>query len=159
MSRFTSIAISAAALALAACDGTSPTEERSNGANAVAPAPDKGTAAAAGAQTSPPAGADREAVVAIPARFHGTWDSSAAACAGRPGEMRLVVEPDRLRFHESVARVLAVETAGDDVNVDLAFEGEGETWQEVRMLRLDAQGRLDVATSNDSATRVRCSAG
>lgn len=158
VSRFPSVPMLAASLALAACGGESSTADRSNSANAVAPAPDNG-AAATGTQARPAAGTDGEAVTAIPARFHGTWDSSAAACAGPPGEMRLVVEPDRLRFHESVARVLAVEPAGEEINVDLGFEGEGETWQEVRMLRLDAQGRLDVATSNDSATRVRCSAG
>jgi hypothetical protein len=94
---------------------------------------------------------------ALPARFLGAWDRSAAACAGRGSEMRLVVEPGRLRFHESVARVEAVrETGNGVVEADLAFQGEGESWSETRSLRLLADDRLAVEAAGPPAERVRC---
>ncbi len=94
---------------------------------------------------------------ALPARFLGTWDQSAAACAGSGSEMRLVVEPGRLRFHESVARIEAIrETDGGHVEVDLAFQGEGESWRETRTLRRTAEDRLAVEAAGPPAERVRC---
>jgi hypothetical protein len=96
-------------------------------------------------------------VIAIPEPFRGRWDASAAACAGKASEMRLVVGPDSLRFHESLGRVEAVRAAGaDTIALDLAFEGEGEQWRETRALRLLPDGRLVVDGRGGTANRVRC---
>jgi hypothetical protein len=99
-------------------------------------------------------------IAAIPERFQGRWDVDPAACAGRPGEMRLTVAPDRLLFHESVARVAAVRPGeANAVVVDLALEGEGETWRETRTLRLTGEDRLEVTVGDVSSIRVRCDEG
>lgn len=99
-------------------------------------------------------------LTAIPEPFRGRWDASAAACAGAGSEMRLVVGPDSLRFHESLARVEAVRVLGADaVALDLASEGEGERWSETRTLRLMPDGGLAVEAPGSSANRVRCEGG
>lgn len=123
-----------------------------------APSPDDSTIESPEAEPAPRKVAEPPPpAAAIPARFLGTWDSSAAACAGPPGEMRLVVEPDRLRFHESVARVEVIRPAGEDrVEADLAFQGEGERWRETRAMRLISGGRLAVDAAGPPAERVRC---
>jgi hypothetical protein len=120
------------------------------------PAADSPAAQAAGsdavstAASAPPAGP-------IPAGFVGRWDAGTDACAGRPGEMRIEVAPDRIRFHESLASVEAARPAGDGaLEVDLAFAGEGEVWRETRMLRLLPGGQLEIEAGSMSATRVRC---
>ncbi len=99
---------------------------------------------------------DEAAQAAIPARFHGRWDSSREACARTASEMRLVVAASSLRFYESVGQVIAVRSAGDSVAVDLRTRGEGETRTETRTLRLDGDGRLVVQSGGIAATRVRC---
>ena len=93
----------------------------------------------------------------IPERYRGTWDASAAACDAHAGEMRLVVEGQRLRFYESVASVESVRPAGRGrIEVDLALQGEGETWQETRTLRLLPHGQLEVGVGGIATSRVRC---
>ena len=129
--------------------------------NTPAPPPDPQPAGNAAVQP-PAAQPERLATAEAPPpalaeRFLGSWDVSAAACAGPPGEMRLAVEPGRLRFHESVARVEAVRPAGaESVEVDLAFAGEGESWRETRTIRLLPDNRLAVDAAGPPAERVRC---
>ncbi|WP_114954034.1 hypothetical protein [Sphingosinicella terrae] len=111
------------------------------------------------ADSADPAAPDARST-AVPQRFLGIWDVSPAACAGAPGEMRLVVGADQLRFHESVAAVRAVRSAERGaVAMELELEGEGERWRETRRLRLLPHGRLEVEVGGTGAVRVRCSEG
>lgn len=133
-------------LAVAACSEPTPDGAASPGNGASA------EPSAMNAAALPPTN-----VIAIPEPFRGRWDASAAACAGKASEMRLVVGPDSLRFHESLGRVEAVRAAGaDTIALDLAFEGEGEQWRETRALRLLPDGRLVVDARGGTANRVRC---
>ena len=137
------------ALAFTACGGAA------EGDSAISRGNDQAAPSASEAQASAPT-----PLVAIPAPFLGRWDASAAACVGAGSEMRLLVAPDGLRFHESHARVEAVRAAGAEaVAVDLAFEGEGERWSETRTLRLLPDGGLALEAKEGIAKRVRCDGG
>ncbi|MGZ8346684.1 MAG: hypothetical protein ACXWUP_06180 [Allosphingosinicella sp.] len=139
-------AAAAAIATLAACTGPEPAADPANDQRPDAVADTASLAGAGGSQ-------------AIAARFVGRWDAGTAACAGAPGEMRIEIEPDRIRFHESVARVEAARPGeGDGVELDLAFEGEGETWRETRTLRLLPGDLLEIEVGGASVTRVRCQA-
>ncbi|HEY1146917.1 MAG TPA: hypothetical protein VGE84_11320, partial [Allosphingosinicella sp.] len=103
------------------------------------PTPDGAASPGNGASAEPSAmnPAAATSLTAIPEPFRGRWDASAAACAGKASEMRLVVGPDSLRFHESLGRVEAMRASGaDTIALDLVFEGEGKQWRETRALRL-----------------------
>ena len=95
----------------------------------------------------------------LPARFHGVYDRDTAACAAA-GDTRLTVSAGTLRFHESIGAVREVAPVGPDaVRVTADFEGEGEKWRSVRLLRLsDEGGVLTVSGDGTSLTRVRCPA-
>lgn len=95
----------------------------------------------------------------IPVEFRGLYERDAAACAGDPTELRLRVEADAMRFHESIGRVRRVIPEGKGaISVDAAFEGEGERWSNVLRLRLGEGGSLAIALPDGSETvRARCS--
>lgn len=99
---------------------------------------------------------DRTAA-AIPARFHGEWNSDISAC-GKPSLTRLIVSADRLAFYESSGSVRAVDREGERViSVASTYQGEGETWQATRRLSLSPDGdSLTVSGSGATLTRQRC---
>jgi len=95
----------------------------------------------------------------IPARFLGHWEADASACEGEGGELGLRITPTRLRFYESEATPRTVDVLDDDaIRIDAMFEGEGDTWQDTRMLRL--QGGNKLVVEDEAGThvvrRVRC---
>lgn len=99
----------------------------------------------------------------IPADFLGVWDYEKGTCD--PGsDMRLDIGQDRFEFYESVGAVKAVRTEGEATVVDLAMEGEGETWeQSLRLVLKDGGERLHVtepgnASDTDAYPRKRCPA-
>lgn len=111
------------------------------------------------APTPPGESVDAGASALLPDRFTGRWDADASACAGEGSDMALHIEPGRLRFHESIATPTSVRPLDDDaVRSELAFEGEGEVWQDTRILRLETDGTLTVADEDGAAAtrRVRC---
>jgi hypothetical protein len=57
----------------------------------------------------------------------------------------LVIEPTKLNFYESKGTVMAIDkSAPYDVTVTLSMVGEGQRWNKVTELRLDAAAtRLD----------------
>ena len=150
--------LAALPLALIACGQPTRDAAPANDATLAPPADEPAPVPPANASAAPADNSSAGSAPAlVPAPFRGRWDASAAACAGRRGEMRLEVEADRLRFYESEARIQAVRAAtGESVEVDLAFEGEGQRWTDTRRLRLLPDGRLSVETSEGSAERVRC---
>ncbi len=92
--------------------------------------------------------------VAIPAAFRGVYDKDEAACAD-PSEYRMEVRSDEIRFHESIGMVRKVTSLGPDrASVEADYQGEGESWTNVRELRLSDGGRT-IAVSGEGTTIVR----
>jgi hypothetical protein len=93
----------------------------------------------------------------IPAPFQGRYDESEAACGGT-GEKRLVVTGTELRFLESIGTVRSVSDAGSRaVSVTADYQGEGESWRNVRTLALAPDGStLTISGDGTSLTRTRC---
>jgi len=117
-----------------------------------------------GAAAPPPAFANEaepaDTVAAtIPEAFQGDYDEKAESC-GRPSEYKLKVSAGELRFHESIGTVRSVKVeAPDRIEVFADYQGEGESWQNVRTLRLDDEGRrLTVSGEGTEMVRVRCPA-
>jgi hypothetical protein len=100
---------------------------------------------------------DADSEAAIPAAFHGEWNSDRSQC-GSAGETRLIVSGNRLRFHESIARVRRVESVNDrTIRVTAVYRGEGDRRTETRRLRLSPNGnRLTVSAAGSTLTRFRC---
>ena len=77
----------------------------------------------------------------LPVAFGGRWGMTKADCD--PNRMDdkglLVVEPDTLKFYESRADVAAIDQhSAGAVTVKLNFTGEGQHWQTLTDLQLDA---------------------
>lgn len=92
---------------------------------------------------------------AIPEAFHGSYDRNEENCA-RPSEYRLTVDAGELRFHESIGKVRSVKVMeAGRIEVLADYQGEGETWQNVRTLELDGK-RLTISGEGTKIDRVRC---
>lgn len=93
----------------------------------------------------------------IPSDFQGVYDESIAACA-TPSQARLEIRPGELRFHESIGTVRKVAIAAPDrISVTADYQGEGESWQSVRELKLSGDRKeLEVSGDGTSMTRRRC---
>ena len=117
--------------------------------------------AAAGRPAEPGAAPpERPPVKSIPAALHGVYDVSLEAC-GKPGDGRLTVSADALRFHESIGTVRRVTaTAAETVTVEADYQGEGERWRSLRELRLgDGGTTLTVSGDGTRLVRLRCPEG
>ncbi len=158
--------IFAAATALLAACGADQGDREAAGeppaANETAPAPSADNLAAppeagnaAGTAVPSPAPPTGD----IPAAFQGVYDSDREGC-GRPSEYRLTVAARELRFHESIGAVRSVAVDGPDlIRVTADYQGEGESWTNVRTLRLaDGGATLTITGEGISLTRVRCPA-
>ncbi len=150
--------LAAATAMIAACgrdDGGHVENAGEPGSNSAAPPPAASQAAAPEAP-SPPPPAPGEAQ-AIPPAFQGVFDAPRDACAG-PSEYRLTVAPGELRFHESIGTVRSVTGDGPDaIRVTADYQGEGESWTNVRTLRLSDGGMtLTITGEGTSLTRYRC---
>lgn len=132
-------------------------------ANETAAAPPADAApsapANAAAATNPPPTVRVVPARDIPPAFHGVYDGDRAAC-GRPSEYRLTVTARELRFHESIGAVRAVAVEDPEaIHVTADYQGEGESWTNVRRLRLaDGGATLTITGEGTSLTRVRCPA-
>lgn len=125
----------AAVLALSACSRGEPDPEPSG-----APTP-ADTAA-------PPAVAPAQTML-VPDRFHGIWDAQDGDCT--PGsDMRTEVAERGITFYESHGAVTGVVVnAPDVITVDLAMQGEGETWTLRRRFTLSNNERTLTPTAVD----------
>ncbi|HEX8307438.1 MAG TPA: hypothetical protein VF645_03360 [Allosphingosinicella sp.] len=96
----------------------------------------------------------------IPVAYHGVYEGSLEACA-RPSDRRLAVSARELRFHESVGSVRSVGFGGSDaIAVEADYKGEGQSWRNLRILRLTENGtKLSVKGEGESIDRVRCPRG
>ena len=143
---------------LAACD-SAPVNQAADapplqpGSSSGDPAPPAAPPAAVPAE-GPAAAAS---ATAIPAAFHGTYDRRREDCA-RPSEYRLTVSAGELRFHESIGTVRKVVAEGPDaISVESDYQGEGESWRNVRRMVRDGD-RLTISGDGTSLERVRCPA-
>ncbi len=149
----------AAATAMIAACGTGDGGDVGNAgeprSNAAAPPPAADQAAAPEAANPPPPAPSQ--AQAIPPAFQGVFDAPRDACAG-PSEYRLTVAPGELRFHESIGIVRSVTEDGPDaIRVAADYQGEGESWNNVRTLRLSDGGMtLTITGEGTSLTRYRC---
>lgn len=73
----------------------------------------------------------------IPARFRGVWDYVDGSC-DPASDLRVEISADRVVFYESVGEVENVTPGPDGTEVELAMEGEGQTWDS--RFRLSLQG-------------------
>lgn len=90
----------------------------------------------------------------IPTRFHGAWDYVGGTC-DLASDLRMEVSGSEILFYESVGIVTATEAEGDAVIVDLAMEGEGETWQQRTRLMIEGEGNDErLLTSDGDQPRV-----
>lgn len=139
-------------LALLLAAACSPAPEEKEDAAPAQPAAKAETEPFVMSKSGEPAG------ILIPASFHGRFDRDSGACAGPGTDLRLTVEADALRFHESVAHVRAVAPAGArSLDVVADWQGEGQSWQATRRLALSEDGRtLTVSGEGTSAARTRC---
>lgn len=102
------------------------------------------TTAAAGEAPAPPQVTD-----AIPAAFHGVWDTDESNCT-MTSITRIEVAADAVGFYESRGQVLRVEVDNPDkITVSLAMEGEGQQWQMARKFSLSEDGALLTPASVD----------
>jgi hypothetical protein len=144
-------------LLLAACGAPVEPDGNSNQVFAPPPMPDSSSGDAdfnaAGNVVAP----DPKPAIAgaIPEPFRGTYDQNEESCA-RPSEYRLTVDAGELRFHESIGRVRSVKASTPTrIEVLADYQGEGETWQNVRTLELDGK-RLTISGEGTKIDRVRC---
>ncbi len=101
-----------------------------------------------------------EALVTVPTRFVGTWDSDGTACAANPaGTSRLVIAANAVRIgdRDLPTRSITAADAGA-VDVDVIGDRSGITEQRRYRLALGSGGTLEL-TGIDGVTRlVRCDA-
>ena len=156
-----------AMVALMACNDATPPAETTAGAAPVADAPPADAEPLpddSGDSGAPPAIVDDDAdddsgeddvARAIPARFHGEWNTDAAACGSGSNESRLVIAADTIRFYESSGPVQSASVDDNELTVVVRLTGEGETRDATYRFRLSADGAT--LTDADSAlARQRC---
>jgi hypothetical protein len=142
---------------LAACGA--PVEPEGDSNQMVAPPSMQGTnsySADANAAANITAPDPKPAIAgAIPEAFRGTYDRNEENC-GRPSEYRLTVDAGELRFHESIGKVRSVKVL-TPTRIELLadYQGEGETWQNVRTLELDGK-KLTISGEGTTIDRLRC---
>lgn len=138
-----------AILLLTSCGGPA---EQENEAGGVTAANEAAAPANAPAETPAPAPVVAEG---IPEAFRGIYDENEEGC-GRPSEYRLTVGAGELRFHESIGTVRRVKVESPTrIEVLADYQGEGESWQNLRTLELDGK-RLTISGEGTEIVRERC---
>ncbi|QUL38214.1 hypothetical protein [Erythrobacter sp. JK5] len=108
------------------------------------------------ADASEAAAASGERQDTIPARFHGTYAETTAACDIR-AHGRFTVSADRIQFFESAADVLGVRVDGDYAAVDAEETYADQTGRYVFYMALEGEDRLRYRYDrNERMTWVRC---
>ncbi|MEE4200724.1 hypothetical protein [Erythrobacter sp.] len=136
-----------AALTVIACGSEPADETQAAPAIAEADAPAASDTSQAAAPATKAIADDR-----IPARYHGAWDDVAGDC--NPfSDLRMEIGSDEIMFYESMGRVTSVERAGEGILVELAMEGEGESWDQRTRFVVEGSGddeRLITLDENDA---------
>lgn len=130
-------------------------------AAACTPAPADETAATPAAEPAAPAVAEPAAppadANAIPAMFHGRWDSTLEGCAAGT-DLKMVVTANEISFHESIAKPTSVTVINPtSVGINADVSGEGQEWTSSLELVLNGD-KLTTTMQGLSTDRVRCPA-
>lgn len=99
---------------------------------------------------------------AIPANFLGIWDANAESCGWESSNGRVYIEEQALTYYESVARVQSIQQPRPQaIRLDLAFTGEGQTWDKTLTLALSPSGNELTFDDPDISryTLTRCRRG
>jgi hypothetical protein len=128
---------------------------------APAPAPtENGSAVAAAPKASAPF--IPQSGTTIPAAFQGVYEPRVANCSS-PSQERTTITPTELRWHETIGKVQStLHRRENELEVNAAYQGEGEFWRSNRLLTLDQGGaRLVIDSDGDSRGMqvFRCPAG
>jgi hypothetical protein len=125
-------AMLASLLALAACGG----EPQQEAPAAPEPPPSPPAPPAATAPAPPTA-------ATIPARFIGVWDAETGTC-DPASDARLDIAPSDIGFYESHGTLTRIAEAPDGkATLDLAMEGEGDTWEMTMRIGLSGAGAAE----------------
>ena len=129
-----------AALLLSACSsGSEPAASETSAAANVDPELTAAASAAPTATPSPSPVAD-----AIPVAAQGRWGLVPADCTSTKGDAKglLVVEPKRIKFYESVAKLGAIsESSATRLRANFGFSGEGMEWKQDMTLDVQDGGK------------------
>lgn len=125
-------------------------------------APDAAPTSSLNAAPPPPMAA-LGAAKPVPAKFQGVWDFIDGTCA-RESDLRMQVGSSSVQFYESVGTVNGYEQPDENtVILNLAMEGEGESWEERFRLSLVEGGKFLEASEHSgygtgqAMRRKRCS--
>lgn len=89
---------------------------------------------------------------AMPAAFLGVWDFVEGNCEPA-SDLRIEIKPRSIEFYESHGDIQSVTVESPDVVVlDLAMEGEGETWTMRRRFTLSNGGETLTPTGFEDET-------
>ncbi|MEE4537959.1 MAG: hypothetical protein V2J51_05650 [Erythrobacter sp.] len=78
----------------------------------------------------------------IPGAFTGVWDASSGSC-DPASDLRMEIGSQDIIFYEARGAVESVTARNEaSVSIDLAMEGEGETWDDTLVLSLSEDGNL-----------------
>ncbi|MCD9030276.1 hypothetical protein LDO32_00810 [Luteimonas sp. Y-2-2-4F] len=95
----------------------------------------------------------------LPAAYLGRWAPDEAACRQPASSIEgVVLEPRAIRFHESlgVPRTVSADEEGT-LRVLFDYEGEGERWSALQVLRLVGADTLEIAGPGEQRLRrIRC---
>jgi hypothetical protein len=120
----------ATVLAISACGGEGQQD-------AAAPEP---AATATSVASLPEPAAQAASSPTIPARFIGVWDAETGSC-DPASDLRLDITPQAIGFYESQGTLTGLAEAIDgSTAVELAMEGEGDTWDMTMTISLSGIG-------------------
>jgi hypothetical protein len=152
----------AIALAVAACGGNDPVDDKAN-PSARLPEP-RATGPTANGEPhgkTEPAKPLPAAASTIPAALQGRWGLTPVDCMPGRSDAKglLVIASDKLHFYESRA-VPSTDVQGDanSISGNFAFTGEGQSWTKYEALNLDKHGLTRTETDPTASFRyARCS--
>ncbi len=121
---------------------TSPIIENQAALDVVPPLANEATPAPAPMPSGEPDQVNPDGTLAaMPSAWRGRWAGQGGSCADS-SERRLDIEANRLVFYESVATPMRIERLSErELQLDLSFTGEGESWTRESVLVLSDNGR------------------
>lgn len=157
MRKLTSATAGALALLLAACDSENrPSSKEVDEAVANAEATAKAVTNQAAPAFAPPGTASP--LTEIPASFQGRWGMVPNDCDRARSDAKGLMEvtATRLSFYESRATPTSiVQATPEELGLQLAFSGEGQTWERTTRLKLEEAGTVIVREEREPPATFR----
>jgi hypothetical protein len=149
-------------LAVAACGGSDPVDDKTRGTGSLPAVTATGpTAIGEPHGKTQPAKPLPPAESQVPASLRGRWGLTPVDCMPGRSDAKglLVVTSDRLRFYESQAvPTTDVEADANSISGNFAFTGEGQSWTKYEALNLDKHGLTRTETEPTASFRyAKCS--